>query len=757
MDAADDELIAEFTIESLEGLANIEQQMLAIESAGADLDLDLVNSVFRTMHSIKGTAGFLGLTRIGHLAHGLEEVLNFLRNREVVPSSELVTTILKAADYMKDLIEAVESSNEADVSQYVGTLQQFRPGAVPAESAAAAAPVASVEAASEASPSVAIVEAPSTIETTDAVREFIIECYENLEQMDSDLLALEQSPASAQLLRGIFRTMHTVKGGAGFLGLERLERLAHAAENLLGKLRDGELTAGPQIVNVLLATVNGCREGLNLLEMRGGDATFSPDALIDQLWAEQNPTAVELQTTPVAAASTAPSAKLPDVTPATSLKPATAVAPEAGNAAAAPKSAAVAENTAGDKGGAPVGDTTIRVDVALLDKLMTRVGELVLARNQILQYTAGFDNVAFSGAAQRLNLITAELQESVMKTRMQPIGNVWAKFPRVVRDLASQLGKQVAIEMAGKETELDKTIVEAIKDPLTHLVRNSVDHGIESTEVRMAAGKPAEGRLSLRAYHEGGQVNIEIIDDGAGLNLERIRRKAIERGLLSADQAARLSDRDAAQLIFAPGFSTAEQVTSVSGRGVGMDVVKTNIERISGTIDLQSELGRGTTVRIKIPLTLAIIPALIVGNEGERYAIPQVSLLELVRLEGEEALRNVEYVHGAPVYRLRGKLLPLLYLSERLGLQNTTRAQGEVVNIVVLQANDRRFGLVVDKVYDTAAEPAIEGARRVCRRHDHGRRRRGAHSRCDGARRRRRLGRRKQRCIDRERRECGGS
>lgn len=690
MDAADEELIAEFTIESLEGLANIEQQMLAIESAGVDLDLDLVNSVFRTMHSIKGTAGFLGLTRIGHLAHGLEEVLNFLRNREIVPSSELVTTVLKAADYMKDLIEAVESSNEADVSQYVGTLQRFRPGAAPPEPIAVAKPVEADEVVAEASLSVAVVSSPSTMEAADATREFIIECYENLEQMDSDLLALEKSPASAQLLRGIFRTMHTVKGGAGFLGLERLERLAHAAENLLGKLRDGELTACPQIVGVLFAAVNGCREGLNLLETRGSDATFSPDALIDRLWAEQNPSAAE--SAPTFAAPVA-SAELGLATSTSVKNAAPVVAADAGN---------VVAPSAADKGTAPVGDSTIRVDVALLDKLMTRVGELVLARNQILQYTAGLDNAAFSGAAQRLNLITAELQESVMKTRMQPIGNVWAKFPRVVRDLASQLGKQVAIEMEGKETELDKTIVEAIKDPLTHLVRNSVDHGIESVDARKAAGKPTEGRLSLRAYHEGGQVNIEISDDGAGLNLERIRRKAIERGLLSADQAARLSDRDAAQLIFAPGFSTAEKVTSVSGRGVGMDVVKTNIERISGTIDLQSELGRGTTVRIKIPLTLAIIPALVVGNEGERYAIPQVSLLELVRLEGEEALHKVEYVHGAPVYRLRGKLLPLLYLSERLGLQNASHAENGVVNIVVLQANDRRFGLVVDQVYDTA-------------------------------------------------------
>jgi two-component system chemotaxis sensor kinase CheA len=273
---------------------------------------------------------------------------------------------------------------------------------------------------------------------------------------------------------------------------------------------------------------------------------------------------------------------------------------------------------------ARLSEGSIRVDVGLLDKLMNQVGELVLARNQILQFADSLNDPAFLGTSQRLNLITTELQEVVMKTRMQPIGNIWSKFPRIVRDLALQCGKKVRIESEGKETELDKTIVEAIKDPLTHLVRNAVDHGIESPEARLAAGKPEEGCLFLRAFHEGGQVNIEVTDDGGGLNHERIRQRAVERGLISREQATRMSDRDATTLIFAPGFSTAAQVTNVSGRGVGMDVVKTNIDKIGGTVDLQSQLGRGTTVKIKIPLTLAIIPALIITCGGDRDAIPQV-------------------------------------------------------------------------------------------------------------------------------------
>ncbi len=695
MELADAELIAEFAIESQEGLANIEQQMLAIEAGGANIDVDLVNGVFRTMHTIKGTAGFLGLDRIGALAHGLEDVLNRMRNRELAPSSELVTTLLQAADFMKGLIDAVESSNEADIAPHVASLQQYRGGPEPAS----AAMITQVKAEPVAAPQAA---APAASPLSEAAREFVVECFEILEIMDRDLLALEQDPGSTQLMRGVFRAMHTIKGGAGFLGLGSLESFAHAAENLLGKLRDGAIPLTSELVGVLLATVDKCREGLRMMESTGSDAGFDPQPIAQQLLAlvNEKPSATVPKDVIGAADTQRPAAALPAA-------PVSAGAAVLSVAIAPPKpSATASEGTAADKNGGASADTTIRVDVALLDKLMTRVGELVLARNQILQRANGLNDAEFVSTAQRLNLITTELQEGVMKTRMQPIGNVWAKFPRVVRDLSSQLGKQVRIEMEGKETELDKTIVEAIKDPLTHLVRNSVDHGIESPSARRATGKQEEGCLLLRAYHEGGQVNIEITDDGAGLNLERIRQKAVEKGLISADQATRMSEREAAQLILLPGFSTAEKITNVSGRGVGMDVVKTNIEKIGGTLDVQSRPGQGTTIKIKIPLTLAIIPALIVTTGGDRYAIPQVSLLELVRLEGEQATRSIEFVHGAPVYRLRGKLLPLVDLADRLGLADTNarqdhQAADRIVNIVVLRANDRQYGLVVDKVNDT--------------------------------------------------------
>lgn len=353
--------------------------------------------------------------------------------------------------------------------------------------------------------------------------------------------------------------------------------------------------------------------------------------------------------------------------------------------------------------GSAAAESSIRVDVSLLDKLVNLVGELVLARNQVLQFTSQHTDVAFLGTAQRLNLITTELQGSAMKTRMQPIGNIWSKLPRIVRDLASNCGKEVRIEMEGRETELDKTIIEAIKDPLIHIVRNSVDHGIESREVRTQRGKPSEGVLKMRAYHEGGQVNIEIADDGGGIPLDRLKAKGIQRGLISSEQASRMEDHEALQLIFLPGFSTAEVITNLSGRGVGMDVVKTNIEKIGGTVDIQSHVGKGTVLKIKIPLTLAIIPALIVTSRGERFAIPQASLLELVRLEGNNPGQQIEYIHGAPVYRLRGQLLPLLYLNTELKLEPaaTETARSEEVNIVVLQTDSRPFGLVLDEINDT--------------------------------------------------------
>jgi len=595
---------------------------------------------------------------------------------------------------------------------------------------------------------------------SDIVQDFLAESCENLDRLDRELVSLEKNPKDPAALASVFRTIHTVKGTCGFLGFNKLEKVAHVGENLLTRLRDGQLTLNPERTTALLGMVDAVRQMLKEIASSGQDGEVDYPELRETLTRLQTPVegdaaraaATVAPPAPVEAAATTKKEEIPAPEPAAQTRAVEAadgsgkksgdsqreparvkiggLLVEHGAAQAEDIDVGLQEQEKGDRrrlGEIPVasgrakqeedltaiqvqeakpGDApaeTIRVGVNVLDKLMILVGELVLARNQLLQISNTVEDASLQAVSQRMNLIATELQEQVMKTRMQPIGNIWSQFPRTVRDVALGCGKEVGIEMEGKETELDKTIIEAIKDPLTHLVRNSVDHGIELPEVRVKAGKPRAGRLILRAFHEGGQVNIEISDDGAGLNRERIRQKAVERGLITAEQAGRMTDREVLNLIFLPGFSTAEKVTNVSGRGVGMDVVKTNVERIGGNVDVQSVPGQGATVRVKIPLTLAIIPALVVTCSGERYAIPQVNLLELVRLDAEKAITAIEMVHGVPVYRLRGRLLPLVYLSRELRLAEGTRAgkNDDSVNIVVLQADDRQFGLVVDEINDT--------------------------------------------------------
>ena len=544
-------------------------------------------------------------------------------------------------------------------------------------------------------------------EWDEIIKEFLVESSENLDQLDQDFIELEKNPSSKELLSRIFRAIHTVKGTSGVLGFPKLESVAHVGENLLSLLRDGEMKLDPELISGLLAMVDAIREMLRQIEASASDGDKDYSALISQLSA--------LKTKRVeAAAQEQGSPKigqiLVDSGAVQKEQLAQAVALQADgdprrlgeilidSGAVKPREVLDALQVQSDSSPG-LTSSNLRVDVNLLDKLMNLVGELVLARNQVLQFTAGQQDAAFLSTAQRLNLITTELQEGVMKTRMQPIGNLWNRLPRVVRDLAVGLGKKVRVEMDGSETELDKTILEAIKDPLTHIVRNAVDHGIEMPSERVQAGKSEEGTLRLHAYHEGGQVNIEISDDGSGINLSRLKQKALEKGLITGEAAARMPERELLNLIFLPGFSTAQNVTNISGRGVGMDVVKTNIEKIGGVVDLHSDAGQGTTIKIKIPLTLAIIPALIASSGGERFAIPQVSLLELVRLEGDESRRAIEKFHGAPVYRLRGNLLPLVYLNRELKLRESDTHSG--INIVVLQADGRQFGLVVDEINDT--------------------------------------------------------
>jgi two-component system chemotaxis sensor kinase CheA len=562
----------------------------------------------------------------------------------------------------------------------------------------------------------------------EVIWEFLVESYEGLDRLDADLVDLETDPTDPDIVASIFRTMHTIKGTCGFLGFPRLEAVAHAGENLLGRLRDRSLVADRQIIDALLATADAVRGQLRGIERDGVEPDDEHAALRTLLGRLQEgggaaqPAELlpfgshELARREAERALAAPAAEQTGPAPVAAMR---AAAPPMTDAPAAvsaradvptaapvpvPAAAPAAAEPEAERSSGGIADTSVRVDVELLDRLMDLMGELVLARNQIVRTSQQQLDGSLLAPAQRLNHVTSELQASVMKTRLQPIGSVANRLPRVVRDLATACGKQARMQIEGAETELDRSLLEAIKDPLVHLVRNAVDHGLEAPDDRVRAGKPAQGTLVLRAHHQRGKVLIELVDDGRGIAPAKVRDTAIARGVVTAAEAAALSDEDAVALVFRPGFSTASTVTNISGRGVGMDVVRTNIEKVGGQIELRSEPGRGTAVRIEIPLTLAIIPALVLRCGTQRFALPQVQLCELLRLDAADRRRGVELVHGAPVFRRYGRLVPLIGLGDLLA-GGTGTALGEPTrggwNVLVAQANDHRFGLVVDDVVES--------------------------------------------------------
>jgi two-component system, chemotaxis family, sensor kinase CheA len=535
MPLENDQIIAEFVVESREHLADIEGQLLAIEAGGADIDEDLVNQVFRAVHSIKGAAGFLGLTVLGQLAHDMENVLNRIRNRDLAPSASITDVMLRAADALVEMLDDIEHSNEAQIETHIAALRDIAAGAH-CEAAANNAELARASAASEAA-------SP------------IPPCDDTVKSWDSD----------------------------------------------------------------------------------------QPDRRAE-------------------------------------------------------------DRRSADRGGSDRRETdaNIRVSVNVLDSLMNLAGELVLSRNQLLQVVGSSGGSGLDSVAARLDQVTSELQESIMQTRMQAVGTVFNKFPRVVRDLSNQLGKQCQLTMEGEDVELDKSVIEAIGDPLTHLIRNAVDHGMESPDVRVKAGKPAAGKIILRAFHQAGKVNISVSDDGGGIDAAKVREKAVGRGIITLEQACEMSDREALRLLFRPGFSMAEKVTDVSGRGVGMDVVKTNIEKLGGAVNIDTKLGIGTTIDVKLPLTLAIIPSLIVRCRGNRFAIPQTSISELVRVKAGDARAKIQRIKRAEVFRLRGNLLPLVRLDAVLNLpEKNTPQENAALHIIVVEAGHLKYGLVVDGLHDS--------------------------------------------------------
>ncbi len=580
------------------------------------------------------------------------------------------------------------------------------------------------------------------------LEDFLVEAFELIEQIDHDLVELESNPEDLELLNRIFRVAHTVKGSSSFLNFDVLTKLTHHMEDVLNKARHGDLKITPDIMDVVLQSIDMMKTLLHCIKDNGNDTAIGMDIepicvkltaisegrevsevkvvesaktieeqIEEKIEQEANEPDIDVNSlsedeveaeiarllkarkaedqarreakkqTPVAQAPTAPAPK--------------PVAPKPAASSSTPSKSDKQETkaVADNKGGASNMDQTIRVEVKRLDHLMNLIGELVLSKNRIVKVyddiEERYDGEKFleelNQVVGSLSIVTTDIQLAVMKTRMQPIAKVFNKFPRVVRDLSRELGKSMDLEISGEETELDKSIVEEIGDPIMHMIRNSCDHGIESTADRLAAGKPEKGTINLKAYNEGNHIVIEIADDGKGLDPDMLKAKSIEKGVISEREADSMSDKEAFGLIFKPGFSTAKQVTSVSGRGVGMDVVKTNIEKLNGIIEVDSELGKGTVIKLKIPLTLAIIQSLLVGTQEEYYAIPLASVLETVRVPFDD----IYTIEGKNVLRLRDEVLSLVRLSDLFGVKQVLE-DNEQTYVVVVGVAESKLGIIVD-------------------------------------------------------------
>lgn len=684
----DDETLRMYVDESLEHLSDIENDLLTIEEGGADIDEDLVNNVFRAAHSIKGGAGFMGLTVVKELSHNLENVLGMIRTREMIPTPEIISILLKAFDRLHDLIQNIHTSNDADVSEHIASLVAVTTGSLP-------------ENRKDDLSSMVEIRHP------ESGSRFIVPKFDvaQAKKQGKFLYVVEYD-----LINDIQK-----KGKTPFDVISSLLNSGNIIDSrveigLVGTL-DDELPSNIPLL-ILFASIIEPDMAATLVDVPKERVLHVTEAMITESSGvpveEKKP---EIRITPVVQAESKPAPVVKEepvvvatVEPPVEVQAVKKIQEEIRETAAVADVAEIREDSRQGEG-AKSAQSSLRVNINLLDTLMTLAGELVLSRNQLLQGVSANNTRATELSSQRIDMITSELQEAIMRTRMQPISNVFNKFTRVVRDLSKDLGKQIDLFIEGKDVELDKTIIEAINDPLTHLVRNSVDHGIESPDIRLSRKKPMTGKIVLKAYHEAGQVNIEITDDGNGIDGDLIAAASVRKGLITEQEKNSMSEKDRINLIFLPGFSTAQQITDVSGRGVGMDVVKTNLDKLGGIIDIDSAVGSGTTFRIKLPLTLAIIPSQIISIGSERYAIPQVNLDELLRIPAAQVKERIEKVGNAEVVRLRGTLLPLLNLSQVLGIEKTYvhPETGEVLPDKRVSIADRRSR---DLDADTASNPA---------------------------------------------------
>ncbi|MEM7230055.1 MAG: chemotaxis protein CheW [Planctomycetota bacterium] len=693
-----DEILESFIAEATEAIAGLDNDFLSIEAAGASGDAELINKVFRNIHSIKGSAGFCGLNVLSKLAHEMENVLNLIRNNELTPTSGVIEVLLQGLDVLTAMIGDVTSSETVDISENVNALQAVARGET---------------------------TSPEVAETLD--RDIDVE-------LPDGTLAYLMIPEYDLVSRQ--RAGHNIYS----LGIDVVNDVEQRGQSLIG-LHELMIANG-EVLNSYVRTVgigtldDPLPDRLDLMVLFA--STLDPAGLADALLLSEDQVIRIATSTQTVWGDGAPTEPESVDTPATTSVDSTPAA-ESAPSDAAPSKAATPQSAAKTTTPPPAAAASLRVNVQILDQLMTLAGELVLSRNQLVQCIEMNDPKTLDSVASRIDRVTADLQDAIMRTRMQPVGAVFSKFPRVVRDLGKKLDKECDLVVEGREVELDKSIIEAIADPLTHLIRNSIDHGVEQPADRRAKGKPEKGRVDLRAYHEAGKVVISIGDDGAGIDGDRLRRKAISSGMMTETEANNLDERDAVRLILHPGLSTAEQVTDVSGRGVGMDVVRTNIEDLGGSIDIDTVIDQGTTMTIRLPLTLAIIPSLIVRHGEKQFAVPQSNTAELIRIRPSEVATRLRSVKGADMLRLRGSLLPLVRLSSILdepgqfvsqhdGVRQPNRrltvadrrdstdtpaadrrqaddrrddTNAGNINIIVLENSGLRFGLIVDELHDT--------------------------------------------------------
>lgn len=714
--------LKDFIDESYEIIANLNDGLLELEENPTGRD-DLVNDLFRFFHNMKGNSGIIGYTDLNALTHEAETLLNNVRQGKITPSHELIDLLLLVVDVMEGLVQKIDIASRRttpfDTSPVIKQLQQALAGGVvslPEELLAAqngdtqgkgrATQAESPQAASVEVVNPTIIAAGAEGDDADVFR---VTVRQQIEIIHAALATLQKDGSHKDSIDAVYRCLNAIKNACSFMGQTEIKVYAERTAGIVDQGRRSGIDFGLMVdlLNQEVGIIDDMvqkilNEGKIAAAAEAGAVDSKPDAPKEQrLPAAPTPAKVAADKpqpapAPVVEDKPAPAVQTPKPAP-TSAQP--AVAPKKAAAAPAAKPAAAQANETHKS------SSTIRVDHERLDHLMNLIGELIINRNRytlIARSLEGGDNINISEVAQSLSettyamaRISDDLQDTIMKVRMVPVSSVFSRFPRLVRDLSRKSGKEVDLIMEGEETELDKSVVEVIGDPLVHLIRNSVDHGIEPEDVRIAAGKPAKGKVTLRAFHKGNSVAIEIEDDGKGIDPDKMREVAIRKGIVTPEEAAQLDDREAMELIFAPGFSSAEKITDISGRGVGMDVVRTNIKNLKGSVSTNSEVGKGTRFTLSLPLTLAIIDALMVNVSGQMYAIPLDAVSETTKIEAE----RLTDVKGRKAVTLRGEVLGIVELSEMLGLPHTEPLP-EVLSVVVIHDNERRLGLVVDQLLE---------------------------------------------------------